>query len=129
MQGSPTDLLRNGVDLMNLVGNNLENKMEEMDNSGAKKRRQLSSGSQSNESIDCITMNVEDSAEDDETHGNDRMREAIQMEASSKGKIKGSISIKYFKASGHWTGLFLVVFLIILTQFLGSSADYWVSIW
>lgn len=55
--------------------------------------------------------------------------EGIQMEASSKGKVKGSVPLNYFKSGAHWSILILLLISFGFVQFLASSADYWVSLW
>lgn len=51
------------------------------------------------------------------------------MEASSKGKVKGSVAANYFKAGAHWSILFVLGVSFLIVQLLASAADYWVSIW
>lgn len=53
----------------------------------------------------------------------------LQMEESSKGKIKGSISWKYYSAGAHWSVLFVLASLFVFVQMFTSGADYWVSVW
>lgn len=53
----------------------------------------------------------------------------VQIEDSSKGKVKGSLALNYFKAGGNWLTLSILLFSFVLVQFLASAADYWVSIW
>lgn len=53
----------------------------------------------------------------------------IGLEASSKGKVKGSLAANYFKTGTHWSILFILGCSFILVQFLASAADYWVSVW
>lgn len=53
----------------------------------------------------------------------------LQMEASSKGTIKGSLTYHYFKAGVHWSVFMVLVFFFLITQLLASAVDYWVSIW
>lgn len=55
--------------------------------------------------------------------------EGVQMEESSKGKVRGSVSAAYFRAGAHWSVLFVLGFLFVFVQVLASGADYWVSIW
>lgn len=53
----------------------------------------------------------------------------LQMEESSKGKVKGSVSLNYFKSGAHWSVVFLLAASFIVVQILASGADYWVSVW
>lgn len=59
----------------------------------------------------------------------ERKDEGVQLEASSKGKVKGSLSMQYFRAGGHWSILLGLGFLFVFVQFVGSAIDYWVSVW
>lgn len=52
-----------------------------------------------------------------------------ELEASSKGKVRGSLVINYLKSSKKpWTLVFLVT-SFLLAQILASAADVWVSYW
>lgn len=53
----------------------------------------------------------------------------VQMEESSKGKFKGSVSLNYYLAGANWLALTLLVALLVFVQVLASGADYWVSVW
>lgn len=55
--------------------------------------------------------------------------EGVQMEASSKGKVKGSVPLNYFRSGAHWPILILLLISFAFVQLLASAADYWVSIW
>lgn len=55
--------------------------------------------------------------------------EGIQLEASSKGKVKGSLLVSYFRAGANWPVLFIVISLFVFAQFLASAVDYWVAFW
>lgn len=79
----------------------------------------------------ATSLNVNSDGSLCEGDQNDEAEEQIGfgMEASSKGKVKGSITANYFKAGANWFWLFILVLLFIVAQFLASAADYWVSIW
>lgn len=64
-------------------------------------------------------------------HGDNDEEEVkgVEMEASSKGKVKGSLAGNYFKAGANWFWLFILGIAFVLTQVLASGADYWVSVW
>lgn len=68
-------------------------------------------------SIDLENMNVTE------------FDEGIQLEDSSKGKVKGSLIMSYFRAGGNWLVLCILIFLFVFAQFLASAVDYWVSYW
>lgn len=59
----------------------------------------------------------------------DNVRDGVEMEASSKGKIKGSIVLHYFRAGANWFWIFVIFVLFVVSQILASAADYWVSVW
>lgn len=65
----------------------------------------------------------------DDNEEDDGRTEGIEMEASSEGKVKGSVSLHYFRAGAHWSILVVVGILFLGVQILASAADYWVSIW
>lgn len=51
------------------------------------------------------------------------------QEASSKGKVKGSIMFKYLFAGGNFCFVSVVLILYILSQVAASGADFFVSYW
>lgn len=53
----------------------------------------------------------------------------VQMEESSRGKFKGSVSLNYYLAGANWFALSMLVILMVFVQILASGADYWVSVW
>lgn len=52
-----------------------------------------------------------------------------ELEASSKGKVKGSLLFNYFKSTKQPCMLVIMVSTFILAQVLASIADVWVSYW
>lgn len=51
------------------------------------------------------------------------------LEATSKGKVKGSLFLQYLQAGAHSTVLFLLFVLFLTAQILASGADYFVAFW
>lgn len=124
MQGSPRDLANSGVDFAKLVGIN-ETDNDENPNKGFRKMsRQMSTFSASSISLNGSADGSEFDDEDDEGK-----TEGLQLEESSKGKVKGSIALNYFRAGSHWSILVVLGILFLVVQLLASAADYWVSIW
>lgn len=121
MQGTPTDLYKNNVGFVELVGH-IETTHH--DHAG-KFRRSSSTFSMLSHTSRTLSMDQgsEDSFEFEETD------EGVQMEASSKGKVKGSLLLKYFRAGVKWWILIFLVLLFVFTQIMGSTVDYFVSIW
>lgn len=120
MQGSPTELVRSGVDFIEMVGT--VDTPEIRDNADMFKRQKsqtLSIRSTSTESLNSFTEFQEiESAEN-----------AMHAEGSSKGKVKGSLFVNYFRAGANWFILLFLCTFFLFVQVLGSSADYWAMIW
>lgn len=104
IQGSPDDLSISGVDFGKYVGT-IEKKEQEND-----------------ENLMQKTFDISRDTDEKQIRG-------VQMEASSKGKVKGSIAGNYFVAGANWLVLCLLVMAFIVVQLLASATDYWVSIW
>lgn len=121
MQGTPIDLYRNHNDFVELVGIAETEAVEQI---GSFDRRVSESSSiqslSSNSSAEQNSKNVNDNGQKDE---------GVQLEASSKGKVEGSISLHYFQAGANWPILLGMAFLFIFVQFIASAVDYWVSVW
>lgn len=127
MQGSPADLAKSGVDFAKLVGIVETTETEENPDKRPTSRRSSTRSASSN-SLNGSTDGFQDGSDnDDDEDGN--KTEGVEMEASSKGKVKGSIAGNYFKAGAHWSILFVLAISFLIVQFLASAADYWVSIW
>lgn len=73
-------------------------------------------------SEESIKTNFEHSDDTDVDHG-------VQMEETSKGKVKGSVSMAYFTAAVHWSVFILLACSLVFVQMIASGADYWVSVW
>lgn len=118
MQGTPMDLYRNHNDFVELVGIVESGAIEQIE--PFERRVSESSSTHSNSSDEQESMNVNDNVKKDE---------GVQLEASSKGKVKGSLSLQYFRAGANWPKLLGMAFLFVFVQFLASAVDYWVSVW
>lgn len=53
----------------------------------------------------------------------------VNVEASSKGKLKQSIYIEYFRSGGNLCVVFVIVILFLLAQTAASVADWWMAYW
>lgn len=114
-------LSKSGVDFAKLVGiveNSEGNKSENIDQQMC---RQLSIRS-SKTSITSHRSSTDGSIDENNYKG-------VQMEDSSRGKVKGSISTNYFTAGANWFVLFLLMSAFVVAQLVASGADFWVSIW
>lgn len=83
----------------------------------------------SNLSAHLVNSCKDDPEPEEETDENNDKDEGIQMEVSSKGTVKGSVSWNYLRAGAHWSILFTLFMSFLLVQFLASGIDYWVSVW
>lgn len=121
IQGSPSDLIKSGVDFSKYFGSDEDpDDSEEMENQP--KLRKMSTVS----SISSGTSNF----------GSEIFRgigeledKGVQMEESSKGKVNGSISLRYFTSGAHWSVIFILACSCLVTQILASFSDYWLSVW
>lgn len=120
-------MARSGIDFASLIGSNEKSENDEnIEKIGRRSRTQSRS---SNRSISTISLCS--SAEDvfEEFDEENATNKDLEMEASSKGKVKGSIPGNYFKAGAHWSILAMMLILFVVVQILASGADLWVSFW
>lgn len=61
-----------------------------------------------------------------ESNGN---TENFGMEASSKGKVKGSMIGNYLTSGANWFFLFILGIFYVFVQFVAMAVDYFVSVW
>lgn len=127
MQGTPADLATSGVDFAELVAE--DERFENDEKSESHLIRQMSRiSSRSIQTSNSVSVSSTDISADGSLWENEQTN-GVGMEASSKGKIKGSIAINYFRAGANWFSLFVLGFAFFITQLLACAADYWVAIW
>lgn len=123
IQGTPNDLYKSNVDFVELVGiieSELKENAEKFQrSSSAFSIRSSRSSCISLESTDLSDIDIDIEIED----------EGIQMEPNSKGKVRGSMMANYFTAGINWPMLMVLLFSFVLAQIIGSTFDYWTSIW
>lgn len=85
------------------------------------KSQTLSIRSLSTESLNSFT-NFQENEHDGNVEG-------MHAETSSKGKVKGSLLVNYFRSGANWCVLLFLCTFFFIVQVLGSAADYWVSVW
>lgn len=123
IQGTPAELYKSDDDFVELVG---IKEMPEVKESAKVYSRQQSE-TLSSRSASSISLNsAKGSIKTNEIIEKDQ---GVQMEASSKGTVKGSILVNYFKAGAHWPILLILLLSFLVVQFLASATDYWVSVW
>lgn len=59
----------------------------------------------------------------------DEAKRGAQMEESSKGKVKGSVPLRYFLAGVHWFILIWLAIIFPVVDIFTSGSDYWMSVW
>lgn len=132
MQGTPAYLAKSGVDFAGLVaaGEITENS-EKLERSLSRQTSTISSRSnQISNSVSVASLDIRPDGSLSEANAfEDEPEKGVGMEASSKGKVNGSIAVNYFKSGANWFYLFVVAFAFLVTQLLASAADYWVAIW
>lgn len=119
VQGSPAEMARSGVDFAELIGEN-----ENEDNKQRSRTQSRTSSMRSLSSTSLCSMGGEPV---EEIEAEEEPEQVMQMEHSSKGKVKGSNALNYFQAGAHWSILGSLGVLFILVQLCASGADYWVS--
>lgn len=100
------------------------------DDVGSKQIPRLSSTSTNANSMTSTTSLNSSGLNDDKSITADEENDLLkQLEASSRGKIKGSLYANYFGAAKQPFGLVFLVFSFLVSQILASVADVWVSYW
>lgn len=116
-QGMPSDLAKSGVDFVQFLAPT-EEPMEDFDANDTPKTRTISIAS--NFSTDSFYLDGGNTNEKDN---------GLQMEESSKGKVKGSVPLRYFLSGTNWFVLVLLAIVFPVVDIIASSSDYWLSIW
>lgn len=83
----------------------------------------------SDKSIRSLSTSASKASSHDDDNIQEEIEQGVGLEESSKGKVKGSVTLNYFRAGGNWFGLSVILILFIVSQILASAADYWVSVW
>lgn len=66
---------------------------------------------------------------DKESPANEQKTLLKELEASSKGKVRGSLIVNYFKSTQRTYTLVVLIVAFLISQGLASFADIWVSVW
>lgn len=127
-QGTPTDLARRERELVAPPENDTDN-CDELDEFVRRVSHQIAPRSISATSTFSGLDQTISEENDDDVDKHDEELQGAQLEASSKGMIKGSKTMHYFKAGAHWSVLVVLLLSVLATQMIASAADIWVSIW
>ncbi len=126
IQGEPNDLSKSGIDFASLLISDdpAVGETEEIPFiTGNRSRTNSRSSVRSSKSL-VSQRSVDESKEKGKS-----VEVLQQMEASSKGQVKGSVSGTYLTSGANFFVLAIIFILFGLTQVLASGADYWVSFW
>ncbi|XP_059613900.1 ATP-binding cassette sub-family C member 4-like [Phlebotomus argentipes] len=129
VQGPPLEVFRSGIDFAKLL--NAEDGLEEEQSEGGPKfrRQQSVSSSRSMSSRNSLSSDDESMEMVEGNKDGEKEPAMVSMEATSKGKVKGSIFYNYLKAGGNWCILSVMLILFIITQFMASAFDYFIAFW
>lgn len=126
MQGEPRSLYETDNEFAAFIESEYE-KNDEKENIRRRKISRVSTLSISNTSL---SSEYEGIRRDSEFIPGTLEIETVQnLEATSKGTVKGSLLKHYFMSGGHPVELFFIFLLFLLAQISASAADYWVSFW
>lgn len=123
-QGSPNDLLNEGVDLDKLLEEGSEKDTGIRDGTSSYKSRKRSNSVASSQSID--SRDIDDISEA-KAENEPEVAQPENVEQMSKGKVKGSVAVNYIKAGSNYFVIAFLLMLFIVTQVVVSFSDYWVS--
>ncbi|XP_031634328.1 multidrug resistance-associated protein 4-like [Contarinia nasturtii] len=127
-QGDYDTVVKNGVEFDNVLKHN-ENEQIEKDEESEEKNRRMSTLSQRSRADSMVSSNKMDNDVEEHEKNSDEKNALMELEASSKGKIKGSILHKYLKSSNIPGVTALLFALFSIAQIFASTADVWVSYW
>ncbi|XP_031631875.1 multidrug resistance-associated protein 4-like isoform X2 [Contarinia nasturtii] len=120
MQGNYDTVLMNGLDINSILKRNENDSIVNGNRSLDLMQNRKSSLANSDDEADFFRENTMPFKEITFTK---------ELEASSKGKIKGSLILNYIKSSKVPCALALLCTLFLITQAIASTADIWVSYW
>lgn len=132
-QGHYNDVLKSGMDIASILNKSEENCDEEKnEDDGIIPRKNTNSSIKTIEmgsgNLNSETVQSKDT-ESDPIATSQLLKELKELEASSRGKVKGPLLLNYFKSAKRPFTLALFISTFLLAQFLASSADIWVSYW
>lgn len=104
---------------------------DENDEKNALSRKSSSASSLTKSSNSTESLNSEKSRSSMENKDGATEKDQMlkELEASSRGKIAGSMLLNYFKSAKQSCVLAFLATSFLLTQILVSVADIWISYW
>lgn len=135
-QGNYNDILTSGIDISDMLiekedqedGDENANKNDEK-NALSRKSSSASSLTESANSVESLNNEKSRSTTGNKDGATEKDQMLKELEASSRGKIKGSMLRNYFKSANQSCVLAFLVSSFLFTQVLVSVADIWISYW
>lgn len=126
--------MKSGVDIASILDKKeKENQDEEyIDGDGTTEiTKKTSTSSIKKMSNSTASLNSEKSVSKDNVKENLEEENGLlkELEATSKGTVKGSLIANYFKSAKRPFTLVFLAVSFILSQLLASAADIWVAYW
>lgn len=125
-------MLSSGIDIASMLNRSEEN-LQGANSEVAGRRKGSQNSSSSLKSIEKTIEELNNEKNLTKGNGDDLANEENvllkELEASSKGKVKGSLSLNYLKSANRPFTLVFIVAAFLLAQTLASLADIWVSYW
>lgn len=95
----------------------------------SRKSSSASSLTKSANSMESLNSEKSRTSTDNKDGATEKDQMLKELEASSRGKIAGSMLLNYFKSARESCVLAFLVSSFLLTQILVSVADIWISYW
>lgn len=131
-QGKYNEIFNSGIDIASMLTKCEEVDEDELveDNEVATIKQKNSTTSLKNMINSAKSLNSEKSESKEKQSDPEEEKELLgELEASSKGKVKGSIYLNYFKSANRPFTLVYLVITLLLSQILASVIDIWVAYW
>lgn len=121
--------MKSGIDISSMEENNDEEECIEGDDT--KKSMQKSSTPSLKKLVDSTTSLNGEKGQSNGNHIKPDEEKGLlkELEASSKGMVKGSLILNYFKSAKRPFTAAFVVLSFLFTQLLANTADIFVSYW
>ncbi|KAL1513345.1 hypothetical protein ABEB36_002766 [Hypothenemus hampei] len=115
VEGSYRDLQNSGTDFTNLLISDQNAQEEEISKPDYKRRTSSQTRDRSNSVHSMSSIEIDAPKEVEEQRGS--------------GSVSAKVYAEYFKAGGNGCTIFMTFFLFLVSQFLGSLVDYFITFW
>lgn len=120
--------MSSGIDFTSLCSKDEKNSSDNEENTNQVRKTSTASSKTKGSSSSTLNKEVDDLG-DIQRQTEEKTGLLKKMEASSEGKVKGSLLLDYFKSADRMCTLIFLFISFLLTQFLANCADVWVSYW